>query len=52
VAEQMAAAFPEKSRAAVIRVVRDCVAEFPDEDGFFIEQAARAHLSAGDPTRR
>jgi hypothetical protein len=45
VAEEMAAEFPSASRTTVIRVVSDCVAQFPDDGPLFIEQAARARLS-------
>jgi hypothetical protein len=46
VAEEMAAEFPATSRSTVIRVVSDCVAQFPDDDPLFIEQAARARLNS------
>ena len=46
VAETLAAEFPHEASTTVIRVVTDCVAEFPDDDPMFIEQAARARLSA------
>jgi hypothetical protein len=46
VAEEMAAEFPSASRTTVIRVVSDCVAQFPDDGPLFIEQAARARLSS------
>ena len=46
VAETLAGEFPEAPSATVIRVVTDCVAEFPDVDPLFIEQAARARLGA------
>jgi hypothetical protein len=46
VAEEMAAEFPSAGMSTVIRVVSDCVAQFPDDDPLFIEQAARARLSS------
>ena len=46
VAETLAAEFPEEPGTTVIRVVTDCIAEFPDDDPMFIEQAARARLGA------
>jgi hypothetical protein len=46
VAETLAAEFPGEPGTTVIRVVTDCVAEFPDDDPMFIEQAARARLGA------
>ena len=46
VAETLAAEFPQESSSTVIAVVSDCVAEFPDDDPMFIEQAARARLGA------
>jgi len=46
VAEEMAAEFPWASRTTVIRIVSDCIAQFPDDDPLFIEQAARARLSS------
>ena len=47
VAEQLANEFPDEPSATVIRVVTASVEEFPDGDELFIEQAARAYLSAG-----
>jgi hypothetical protein len=49
VAETLAAEFPQKPSATVIEVVTSCVAEFPDDDPMFIEQAARARLDAEVP---
>ena len=45
-AETLAAEFPEEPSVTVIRVVTDCVAEFPDVDPMVLEQAARARLGA------
>lgn len=45
VAEQLVAQFPHLPATTVIRVVTDCVEQFPDSDPMFIEQAARAHLA-------
>jgi len=47
VAEEMAAEFPSAPSRTVIRVVSECVAQFPDDGPLFIEQAARARLSDG-----
>jgi hypothetical protein len=47
VAETLAAEFPQAPGTTVIEVVTRCVAEFPDDDPMFIEQAARARLAAG-----
>ena len=53
VAEHLATEFADEPCARVIRVVIDCVAEFPDQDELFIEHAARAYLNAGvDHVRR
>jgi hypothetical protein len=50
VAETLAAEFPQERSSTVIEVVTSCVAEFPDDDPMFIEQAARARLAAGGST--
>src|SRR3954452_1395080 len=51
VAEKLAAEFPHQSSTTVLRVVAGCVEQFPD-DGMFVEDAARAHLTAaGDRVR-
>lgn len=47
VAEKLAAEFPEQSGTTVLRVVTGCAGEFPNDDGMFVEQAARAQLSSG-----
>lgn len=44
VAEKLAFEFPQTPSSTVIRVVTDCVAEFPDDGPLFIEHAARARL--------
>jgi hypothetical protein len=49
VAETLAAEFPQTPGSTVIEVVTRCVAEFPDDDPLFIEQAARAELGAKVP---
>lgn len=46
VAEKLAAEFPDEPDSTVIRVVTDCVEEFPDADPLFLEEASRARLSA------
>ena len=48
VAEKLAAEFPDKPSSTVIRVVTDCVEEFPDADPMFLEEASRARLAAPD----
>jgi hypothetical protein len=47
VAEKLAAEFAHQSGPTVLRAVTGCVGEFPDDDRMFVEQAARARLSAG-----
>src|SRR3954449_2018065 len=52
VAEKLAAEFPHQSSTTVLRVVAGCVEQFPDDDEMFVEDAARAHLTAaGDRVR-
>ncbi len=54
VAETLAADFDDLPITTVVRVLTDCVAEHPDADPHFIEQAARALLRAerGIPQQR
>jgi len=47
-ASKLAAEFPDQSSTTVLRVVSGCVEEFPDDDGMFVEEAARAHLNSGN----
>jgi hypothetical protein len=47
VAERLAAQFPQQPGTTVLRVVRDCVEEFPDGGELFVEQAARSVLASG-----
>jgi len=47
VAERLAAQFPQQSSTTVLRVVSDCVEEFPDGGELFVEQAARSVLASG-----
>jgi hypothetical protein len=51
VAETLAGEFDQLPSTTVVRVVTDSVAEYPDADHMFVEQAARARLSelADDP---
>lgn len=46
VTERLAAEFSDKPSSEVIRVVTDCVDEFPDAGPMFVEEASRARLSA------
>ena len=46
VAEKLAGEFPDQAPTTVIRVLADCAEEFPESDPMFVEQAARARLSA------
>jgi hypothetical protein len=46
VAEHLAEEFPDHP-TTVARVVTDCVGEYPNSDPMFLEQAARARLTAG-----
>jgi hypothetical protein len=45
VAEHLAEEFPDQPTTTVVRVVTDCVEEFPNSDPMFVEQAARARLT-------
>lgn len=45
VAETLASEFGDLQSGTVVRVLTDCVDEFPHDDQHFIEQAARAQLS-------
>jgi len=47
VAERLAAQFPQQSGTTVLRVVSECVEEFPDGGELFVEQAARSVLASG-----
>lgn len=47
VAERLAAQFPDEPSTAVIRILTECVDEFPDSDLMFVEQAAHARLTHG-----
>lgn len=46
VAEQLAAEFGDLQSRDVVRVVTECVDEFPEVGPHFVAQAARARLSA------
>lgn len=46
VAEELAAEFGDMLPTTVVKVVTDCVDEFPNDEAHFIEQAARARLAA------
>ncbi len=52
VAEQLLGEFGDLSGSTVARVLADCVDEFPNDDLHFVEQAARARLSAERTTGR
>jgi hypothetical protein len=47
VAERLAAQFPQQPGATVVRVVSDCVDEFPNGGELFVEQAAGSRLTSG-----
>lgn len=49
VAEELAADFASLPPTTVVRVVTDCVDEFPNDEAHFIAQAARARLTAEHP---
>jgi hypothetical protein len=46
IAERLVDEFGEIPTSRVVRVVTDCVDEYPSDGSLFIEQAARARLSA------
>ena len=46
VADELAREFGDVPQGDVIRVVTDCLREFPSSDAFFIKSAAAARLSA------
>jgi hypothetical protein len=45
-AEGLAKEFTQVPATTVIQVLTDCLDEFPDASGLFIEQAARSRLQA------
>lgn len=51
VTEQLAEEFEHLPSATVVRVVTDCLEEFPNHEAHFIEQAARARLGKEEPPR-
>lgn len=44
-AEKLAAEFPEQPNSTVIRILTDCVEEFPRADPEFLEEASRTRLA-------
>lgn len=50
VAERLVEDFSELNSTTVLRVLKDCADELPDDDSHLVEQAARARLSAARAT--
>lgn len=48
-AEKLANEYPHQPNTRIVRVLTDCVDEFPNADAAYIEQATRARLGDQKP---